>query len=199
MEKIRWAPKLRQALLAQIYQNDARGLVDAALVSDAGYRLYQRCRSIWLATRRSVECPRCGAAFALAENGAWRLEPGAQRCPTPGCGWETTAEQWHASWRHRDLLAAAAMPAVEAYLDAYPKANTSAERMVCIDALIHAFHVSLREGKLNRSLANNLIEGSHEQVLALLDRLFAQQGDSAAWRERVSAMRKRRSGLDSVD
>ncbi len=90
-ERITWAPKVRQAMIWQLYQNDARGTVDEALVEDAGYRLLQRCRSIQLATNRSLECPRCGAVFKLPESAPWRLLPGTHACPEPGCGWETTA------------------------------------------------------------------------------------------------------------
>jgi hypothetical protein len=118
-----------------------------------------------------------------------------QRCPTPGCGWETTAEQWHASWKHRELLGTAIMPAIETYMHDYPLARTTGEQMVCIDQLIHSFHISLQNpGKLNRSVANNLIEGSHDQVVQLLDRLFAIPGgvDKEQWRANIAKMYKGR-------
>jgi hypothetical protein len=40
------------------------------------------------------------------------------------------------------------------------------------------------KGKYSRSFANNLIEGSHEQVVEFLDRLSARQGgvDKDQWR-----------------
>jgi hypothetical protein len=160
------------------------------------HALFQRCRSIQWVTRREVECPQCGTVFALAESGPWRLLPGPHFCPTPGCGWHVTAEDWHASWRHRDLLGSAAMQAVETYLHDYPLASNPQARMVCIDQLIHAFHISLRNGKLNRSFANNLIEGSHKQVVDLLDRLFERPGgvDKQQWREDVDGMFRRRRG-----
>ncbi len=198
MEKITWAPKIRQAKIWQLYQNDASGAVDEVLVEDVGLGLYQRCQSIRLATNRQVECPRCGTAFALKATEPWRFLPGAHACPTPGCGWQTTAEEWHASWRHRDLLGAAAMPAIETYLHDYPLAGGAKERMLCIDQLIHAFHISLRTGKAGRSFANNLIEGSHEQVVELLDRLSARpEGvDKDQWRAEIDNMFKRRRGQE---
>lgn len=58
MEKIR-----------QLYQNDALGAVDEILVEDIGLGLLDRCRGIWLMTRREVECPRCGTTFTLCEPG----------------------------------------------------------------------------------------------------------------------------------
>jgi hypothetical protein len=196
-EPVRWAPKVRQIKIWQLYQNDALGAVDEDLVADVGYRLLQRCRSIHLATHRSLECPRCGAIFAIPETEPWQLLPGPHPCPTPGCGWETTAEEWHASWRHQDMLGAAAIPAIQTYLNDYPRAATAQQRMLCIDQLIHAFHISLRDGQAGRSFANNLIEGSHKQVVQLLDQLFALPGGvkKEQWRAEVGKMWKRRRGL----
>ena len=196
MEKISWAPKIRQAMIRQLYLNDARGTVDELLVEDVGLALYQRCQSIWLVTHREVECPRCGATFTLCEPGSWKYLPGVQTCPTPGCGWESTAEQWHESWRHRELLGTAVMQPTQIYLHDYPLARTTEARMVCIDQLIHAFHISLQTGGLNRSFANNLIEGSHDQVVELLDGLSAVSSrvDKEQWRADIKSMYARRRG-----
>jgi hypothetical protein len=198
VEKISWSPKIRQAKIRQLYQNDALGAVDEVLVEDVGLSLLQRCHSIWLVTRREVECPRCGAVFTLSEPGSWKMLPGPQSCPTPGCDWETTAEQWHESWKHRDLLGTAVMQAVETYLHDYPRAQKTEERMVCIDQLIHTFHHSPPTGKPGRSLANNLIEGSHDQVVELLDRLSARPAgvDKEQWRADVNRMYNRRRGQE---
>lgn len=196
MEKISWAPKIRQAKIWQLYQNDAQGLIDEDLIADVGFGLLQRCRSVARVTGREVECPRCGASFSMCQPGKWETLPGTLVCPQPGCGWETTAHEWHESWRHRDLLGTAAIPGVETYLRDYPRARTPEERMVCIDQLIHTFHISLRTGEAGRSFANNLIEGSHDQVIELLDRLFARPDgvDKDQWRANIQAMYRRRRG-----
>lgn len=196
MEKISWAPKVRQAKIRQLYQNDALGAVDEILVEDVGLSLLDRCRSIWLVTERKVECPRCGTAFSLCEPDSWKTLPGVQVCPTSGCGWETTADQWHESWRHRELLGTAAVQAIESYLHDYPQARNTAEQMVCIDQLIHSFHISLRTGETTRSFANNLIEGSHDQVVEFLDRLSAKTDgvDKDQWRAEISRMYSTRRG-----
>jgi len=198
MEKITWSPKIRQAKIWQLYQNDALGAVDEVLVEDVGLSLLYRCRSILLVTRREVECPRCGMVFLLSEPGTWKMLPGVQLCPTPGCGWETTSEQWHESWEHRDLLGSAAMQAIETYLHDYPRARKKESQMVCIDQLIHSFHISLRTGKASRSFANNLIEGSHDQVVEFLDRLSAKDSgvDKDQWRTEVNKMYLRRRGQE---
>jgi hypothetical protein len=198
MEKISWSPKIRQSRIWKLYQNDAAGAVDEILVEDVGLGLLHRCQSIWLVTHREVECPRCGATFALCEPDSWKTLPGVQTCPMPGCGWETTANEWHESWRHRELLGTAAMEPVETYLRDYPRARTIEDRMVCIDQLIHAFHISLQTGRLNRSFANNLIEGSHDQVVELLDKLFAKEGrvDKDQWHANVNTMYQTRRGTN---
>jgi hypothetical protein len=196
MEEISWSPKIRQSKVWQLYQNDARGAVDEVLVQDVGLSLLHRCQSIWLVTERKVECPRCGTVFTLCEPESWKTLPGVQTCPMPGCGWETTAEEWHESWRHRELLGTAAMGTVTTYLHDYPLAKNTKEQMVCIDQLIHAFHISLQTGGLNRSFANNLIEGSHDQVVDFLDRLSAITNgvDKDQWRAQVGEMFNRRRG-----
>jgi hypothetical protein len=104
--------------------------------------------------------------------------------------------EWHESWKHRDLLGTAAQPAMEAYLHDYPLAHTTAEKMLSIDQLVHSFHISLRTGKASRSFGNNLIAGSHDQVVELLDRLFAKDGevDKENWRAEIAGMYRRRRG-----
>src|SRR5690242_18189859 len=196
MERISWSPKIRQTKIWQLYQNDASGAVDEMLVEEVGLTLLQRCHSIWLVTQREVECPRCGRVFPLSEPGTWKMLPGVQTCPTPGCGWETTAEQWHESWKHRELLGTAAMQAIETYLRDYPPTQRTEGRMVCIDQLIHSFHISLRTGKTTRSFANNLIEGSHDQVVGFLDRLSGKTDgvDKDLWRTEIKSMYSRRRG-----
>lgn len=197
MERIRWAPKVRQIKIRQLYENDAAGMVDEELLQEVGYALLDRCQSIWLVTRREVECPRCGTVFALGEEGeGWKMLPGVQTCPTEGCGWETSAEEWHQTWTNQDLLGMAARNALAIYMRDFPRAKTAQERMVCIDQLIHAFHISLRDGQLSRSFANNLIEGTHQQVVEFLDGLSALPGgvDKSEWREHVETMFKRRRG-----
>ncbi len=53
---------------------------------------------------------------------------------------------------------------LQAYVDAYLRARSPQARMVRIDQLIHAFHWIVKKNLPNRSVGNNLIEGSHESV-----------------------------------
>ena len=66
--------------------------------------------------------------------------------------------------------------------------------MVLIDTLLHAFHWDTQLNAPNRSAANNLIEGSHGQVLHLLDGISAGTPGAESWRETAKVMRRRRRG-----
>lgn len=123
MERIRWAPKVRQAKIRQLYENDAARMVDDELLEEVGYALLARCQSIWLVTRREVACPRCGTVFALGEGQGWTMLPGVRTCPKAGCGWQTTAEDWHQTWAKRDLLGMAARDALAIFLKGFPRQN----------------------------------------------------------------------------
>ena len=161
---------------------------------DVGFSLWLRCKSIVMVTLFQVECPRCRQIFDVGRmEGTEPIE-----CSTPGCGWQVTGEQYHYS--HRDLLGSKAFAAFQTYVEDHPCARSSAARMFCIDRLIHAFHWDLKENAPNRSVGNNLIEGSHIQVVALLDKLsFGESGiDKEHWRETVDTMMRRRRGGEPV-
>jgi hypothetical protein len=147
VEKISWAPKVGRTKVWRLYQNDAIGAIDDALVVDVGFSLWLRCKSVVMVTLFQVECPRCRQVFDVGRMEG--SEPIA--CPTPGCGWQITGEEYH--W-------------------------------------------DLKENAPNRSVGNNLIEGSHIQVIALLDKLsFGESGiDKEHWRETVDTMMRRRRG-----
>jgi hypothetical protein len=197
-EKIFWAPKVPQPKIWQLYRNDARGIVDQELIDDVGGRLYARCWSVLLVSSGQVECPRCGARFAVG----WGAKPedSATDCPTQGCGWATTGRAYHDGWRHRDLIGTNALPAFQSFVERYPAATSAREKMLLIDQLIHAFHWSIKSDAPHRSAANNLIEGNHAQVVALLDTLT--YGDESAsgtrerhadWRAAAEQMKRRRA------
>src|SRR5579871_1501616 len=132
--RIRWAPKLRTDRLVRLYQDNARGLLDAGLVDDVGWRLWERLADVLRVTGGRVACPACGTEFQVRVPGGGPDE--ARVCPT--CGWATTAADWHRSWEHRDLNGNC--PDFEAFVDAYPKAVTTRDRMLLIDTVVHALH-----------------------------------------------------------
>lgn len=196
MEKIRWPAKVRPEKLWKLYQSDAQGALDEELVSQVGYSLLARCESILLIDEGKVICPRCGTTFVVHVPYTLGTAESVS-CPSEGCGWQVTGEEYDHSIRHRELKIGQAGQAFSAFLEAYPRAKTSQERMFAIDQLIHAFHWDMKLQLPNRPAGNNLIEGSLEQVIDLLDRLtFGNDAQEAhaKWRETLAVMQLRRRG-----
>ncbi len=195
---IRWAEKLRPDRLRRLYINDANGLTDDALVDDVGWTLYLRCESVLLVCAGSVKCPRCKAAFLCVR---YHDKAPHQVFPCPECGWTTTEAEYTRSHRGQDLSGRGAMDAFQEFVDTYPKAHSYKECVLRIDRLIHAFHHDLKRGDHpHRAAAVNLIVGSPQQVIALLDGLTYSSGSGpeiqqtlVQWQDAIRDMRRRRS------
>jgi hypothetical protein len=161
--RLKYAPKLPVALIARLYRSDAAGLRDDALIEDVGWRLLARCRDVLMVSDSRARCPQCRRVFEVA----WLGESPEHVSACPGCGWSTTAGDYHASWRHHDLRGGNARDAFASFVEQFPAATTYQERMLLIDRLVHAVHVT---GGL---AARNLFEGRPRQVVAALDALAA--------------------------
>jgi ribosomal protein L37AE/L43A len=158
---IRWAPKLPVAMIVRLYTLDAERRHDHDLADDVGWRLLARCQDVLRVSDSEVVCPSCATTFAVA----WIGEPGARVSACPGCGWSTTADEYHASIEHRDLNGAGAREAFAEYVERFPRLRTYVEKLLAIDRLVHAVH---RTGNL---AARNLFEGRAREVVAKLDAL----------------------------
>ena len=196
--RIHWAPRLDPRRLRRLYAREARGLAPAALIDDVGLALLLRCESILLVSAGHVRCPACEpertTEFAL-QSPAGELSPDvAQRCPRAGCNWNVTWRQYHASWSKRHLFGGKAVTAFRAFAESYPRAREPRRKLLLIDQLLHSFHWDLRAGAPNRLAADNLIEGNHRQVLALLDELSGERpaDQRYRWRHDVARMVQRR-------
>lgn len=192
-EKIRWAAKVRPELIRRVYESEASGIPDDALVDDLGIRLTLRCQSVLRAMAGDVECPRCGRIFNVAGTTVGWTDAGA--CPF-GCGWTTTRERFSQSRRHRELNGAESILTTFArFVREYPSCRTAREKLLHIDRLIHEFHWDGKLALPNRSVSNNLIEGNHTQVIQFLDALSAVDPVlKDKWRATVDVMVRRRRG-----
>lgn len=161
--KIRWAPKVAQALIAQLYESDAKGIRDEDLLAKVGYALWWRAADVALLARSGARCPIDETEISFGDDVPYRLAPdGSATCPA--CGWMATVAEWHDSFRKTDLNGFA--PFIVVYVSKWPTARSYRDRMLLIDTLLHEVHSS------GGNLARALIEGGrHNSPHAFLDRL----------------------------
>ena len=172
--RIRWAPMQPSGKLVRLYEQNAAGLVDDELVDDVGWRLWERLSDVLRVTGGRVRCPGCGAEFQVRGPGRGVDEA----VPCPSGDWSVTPGAWHKSWEHRDLNGNC--PEFPRFVDAWPRARTTRDRMLLIDAAVHALHVSSRDDLSGNFAARNFLEGSRSKVVALLDELAYGPGSHVA-------------------
>jgi hypothetical protein len=183
-ERIRWAPRISQAKIRQLYQQDAQGIVDEELIDEVGIALYARAESIILVSNRRLRCPRCRTVFYLGDDAVIA-------CPGEDCGWEATFQVCRNSWRRRRLFGGGIQPMLETYMERYARAKSPRAKMILIDQLLHTFHHEIKIGKMPKAAACNLIEGKAPKVVAFLERLTYGDGSTPGLRETKEMWRKR--------
>jgi hypothetical protein len=160
-----------RSVIRRLYESDERGIVDEELIDDVGYAMLARCESIVAVTEASMGRARCMGCRAIIEHDA-RPET-ALACAS--CGWSATWREYHESYRRKQLHGGAATPAFRTFAARWPEARTPRDKLLAIDALVHACHVSVRtdapDGVASRPAAVNLIEGTMTEVLRFLDGL----------------------------
>jgi predicted RNA-binding Zn-ribbon protein involved in translation (DUF1610 family) len=190
-EKPRWAPKVSQAKIRLLYERDAQGIIDVDLIDEVGWALWERCDSILIVTAAHhghVPCPICETV--IERQNPWS---DGETVECAKCGWHIPWANYHQSYRSKQLFGANAVDVFSTYHEAFPRVQTAQEKMVLMDQLIHAFHMSLQHG-IGRPAAANLIEGSLKEVIDFLDKLTSGQasatgiGDSrSAWKQTLSS------------
>lgn len=177
--EIEWAPRVSLSKIRALYLNEARGTAGDDLVNEVGYALLWRCQSIFEFTQacagkvRCKRCARAGVATMLERQTARPSE--VLRCTV--CGWQV---QWRVYLKESEkvdgqLHAGHAGAAFERYIRAFPGCRSREEKVVAIDQLIHEFHwILLDEEKAaaaHKPAGVNLLRGTSEQVVALLNEL----------------------------
>jgi hypothetical protein len=187
-----WAPRVKQSLIWQIYESDARGMLDETLVDEAGWALWHRCNS-FIAANEAVAgrapCPRCGAVV--------QHHSGQAEILTCTCGWSLPWKEYFSTIQHRQLSGAEPILAVfRKYVETFPRVETAQEKMLQIDILIHEFHwqaqhtSSVLHTPGARACAVNLIEGSLHEVVQFLNRLSTSPSSTPGILEQREAWRK---------
>jgi hypothetical protein len=189
-QKPQWAPKVPQAIIRRLYTTDAQNIIDDELIDTVGWALWERCDSILTVTAAhhgQVRCPSCG--FIIV-----RDDPQAtnEQLVCGSCDWSLPWSTYHQTYRGKQLFGANAVAIFQSFHHAFPNTQAPKAKMVLIDQLIHAFHVSLND--IGRPVAANLIAGTLAEVIDFLDAL-TNEGTSASgmssaraqWRDTLAA------------
>jgi len=189
---IHWPPRVPRLKLRRLYELDAQGLLDTELLDDVGLTLYLRCQAILQvedAKQGRVLCPQCEAIIVRPDR---RPEEEMLRCG--GCGWEMGWQEYAKSFRRKQLSVGGAQRVFERYVQQYPQAQSSRDRMLLVDQLIHAFHVHVfawAQGEQpTRPVCPNLVEGTLHELLPFLDSLAYGEGGPPERRETYAAWRQ---------
>ena len=173
---LKWAKKVPQALIAELYLNDSLGIEDSELVDEAGYALLARCESIIAVTygfeKKMLTCLGCGKEVELLD--------GMFSCECGSVSWD----EFRRSYKNKQLYGANALPVFLAFRRDFAAAKEYGQKMIAIDKLIHSFHIlhsyrknletfdfEDKEATLGRPTGVNLIEGSLSEVIRFLDTL----------------------------
>lgn len=186
-----WAPRVKPYLIRRLYESDAQGLLDEQLVNEVGWALYSRCDSFLrakAAQEGQVHCPVCDSSIRHS-----RQANEVMRCSF--CGWECTVRAYLETIKNQQLVGGPEVAALfQEYIDRFPRSKEPAEKMVCIDGLIHGFHHFLTSGRTRRPVGVNLIDGHLEFVVDFLNRLSYGPGSTpgtqetyATWRENINS------------
>jgi ribosomal protein L37AE/L43A len=160
-----WAGRVPRWKISELYQKDADGIVDDELIEEVGISFMARCISIIEvsdAHRGRMKCPSCS-------NSIQREGLGTVECEQ--CGWSLPWATYHKTYKKKHLTGGGFLPFAEAFVDDYPKARTSRDKMILIDILMNRFHGELR-GKPHRPGAIGLIGGRPREIKQFLDDLF---------------------------
>jgi endogenous inhibitor of DNA gyrase (YacG/DUF329 family) len=176
--EIRWSPRVPKWKIRRLYELDAQGIVDEALLDDVGITLLLRCRDIITideAQRGRVKCPRCAKQKkrTLIDRAYDTGDVRDEVITCPECGWRITWGEYALSFRRKQLNSGGALTAFERYIRDYRAARRPQQKMLAIDRLIHEFHYSLRaQPDLPcRPVGVNLIQGKLGDVVRFLDEL----------------------------
>jgi hypothetical protein len=159
----RWPAMVSRRDLQKLYENDASGILDEALLDNIGFTLYTRCREAReiyeLMEAGKVKCLHCGSVLDYAD---------IMEC---SCGQQYTYREYRKSYRANNMPRGEASGIFDRFTADWEKAHDSVIKMRLIDNLIHEFHVSSIAGTKNRPVGVNLIQGTKEQVTTLIEAL----------------------------
>jgi len=180
LDKIHWAGKVSRRDIQRLYASDAKGLLDEDLLNQVIVSIYVRIWDMFEVREAQklgrVKCRSCKAYISqpYVMGGPNKNNP----LVCEQCGWRTTCGDFYESYTGKDMLPGSRTELFQEFLERFPAAHTSQEKILLLDWLIHAFHV--QSGVSSRLVAMNVIQGSRDQLVELLTKLAANQAGGAA-------------------
>ena len=174
INQIKWAPRVSREQILALYRSEAEGHLDEELLDEVFYGIAARCRSIMEVTesRKRVRCRACSEIIAIRDGcirGRCKVSDYLIICPA--CGWSVTWGTFFRSYHKKQLVAGGSEPYVKEFLANMEHAQSAREKLLCIDRLIHGFHVWLNVNKCipTRSVGINVIAGDQSQIMKLIE------------------------------
>lgn len=165
--QVSWAPRVSREKILELYIKVASGNNDEDLINEIAQALYNRCSDIVRVCERRFICPRCRKEFP-------HPHPPGKDLVCGDCGWQMSWQSFFRTYQGKQLSVNADLTDItRKYLSELPECKTPSEKMILIDALIHACHKSIKDGETyyTRPLAVNFIEGRMNQVINFLENL----------------------------
>ena len=191
--EIRWEPRVSKQKIQRLYETDAKGIYDEALIDEVGFALYARCESFIRAVEAHQGRAACARCATIIPHNWDKSAP--LRCEK--CGWETTWGAYFRTIKQKQLSGAEpVLRVMDEYMRGFRAARSFREKMVLIDRLIHSHHWCGEDP--TRPVAVNLIEGRIGDVVEFLDKI--SYGDRSTrgtremrdeWRRNVRAAAER--------
>jgi predicted RNA-binding Zn-ribbon protein involved in translation (DUF1610 family) len=170
-DKFHWAKRVSRRDIQRLYDSDARGLLDEELLDQVHFAIHVRVSDMFEVRQAQqtgrVTCRSCGALVPQCYRMGSRHKADPLKCEL--CGWEVTCGEFYESYNGKSMLPGSVTDLFERYMERFPKAKTTPEKMLLIDWLIHQFHVN--QGVARKPVGENVIQGTVAQIRDLLETL----------------------------
>lgn len=193
--KFNWSRRVSRDQVRRLYEHNAEGTCDEALLDEVGYEFYVRCSDIFQIQQARdgiVTCRECGVKIVRRHQAVTGNGHQDEVLTCPRCGWEVTWDEYCDSCADSEMSSTSSTTDIFSdFADCWPRAQTTAEKLQLIDWLIHEFHVNQRLD--DRPVGENVISGTRQQIIDLIAEL-AYDADSESdpenaqiWRNRLDA------------
>jgi hypothetical protein len=180
LNQCKWPEKVNKREIERLYYDNLKMIYDEELLDEVGYKIYTRCveaklimEYLW---KKQIKCMSCGNIINLNkiftleefEDHKWKNVP--FKCK---CGNNYTFNGYRTSYRKNNMPRGNASKIFDDFIMEweYNVGKNYHAKMRIIDNLIHEFHVSSITGTNGRFTGQNLIGGTKEEIIELINKL----------------------------